>query len=104
MTGSCTICAQLQDEEYGYQKYGRDEDDLFLPEAASRLVTLKDFKPNSSRKLLLQQCPECGAYYLYTSDYEYLVNGTEDEEFLRRLTAADAAEYLDRPAPEHSVF
>jgi hypothetical protein len=37
----------------------------------------------------------CGTYYLYRSDYEYLVNGSEDEEILTRLSPDQAAPYLE---------
>lgn len=97
--GLCSICSQLADEECAYQKYGREECDTYLPVAAGLLVVVKDFRPYGSRKLQLQRCPECGAYYLYQTDYEYLVNGSEDEEHLTRLTVERAAEYLNRPAP-----
>ena len=60
---------------------------------------MKDFKPYDSRALQLKQCPECGTYYLYRTDYEYLVNGSEDEEVLTRLKPEEATEYLARPAP-----
>lgn len=90
----CSICSQLAAEESAYQKYGWAENDTRLPGAASRLVVVKDFKPNSDRKLQLQQCPECGTYYEYKSDYEYLVNGAEDEEHLRRLSDEEAGKYL----------
>jgi hypothetical protein len=96
---SCKNCAHLLDEEYAYQKYGAPENDSHLPAARHDLKIVKNFKPYDSRKLQLRQCPECGTYYLYRSDYEYHVNGSEDEEFLTRLTDADAAEYLRRPAP-----
>lgn len=36
----------------------------------------------------LLRCPTCGAWFLYRSDYEYLVSGTEDEQWLERLTGA----------------
>ncbi len=94
----CSICSQLLDEEYAFQKYAHEEDNTYLPGAAGRLTVVKDLQLYSGRKLLLQQCPECGAYYLYRTDYEYLVDGSEDEEFLTRLTKAEAAEYLNRPA------
>jgi len=35
-----------------------------------------------SRKLQLRRCPHCDTYYLYQTDYEFLVNGGEDEEHL----------------------
>lgn len=95
----CTTCAAMLDEEYAMQKYGWPADDTHLPPAASRLKVVRDFRPYDSRALQLRQCPECATYYLYRTDYEYLVNGSEDEEFLTRLTDAEAREYLDRPAP-----
>jgi hypothetical protein len=89
----CAICSQLADQEYATQKWGREEDDTYLPAAAARLVIVRDLRPYGSRKLQLQRCLECGCYYLYRTDYEYLVNGSEDEEFLTRLTAEQAAGY-----------
>ena len=35
----------------------------------------------------------------YVSAIEYLVNGSEDEEYLTRLTEEQAADYLNRPTP-----
>ena len=99
-TRNCSICSGLSDSESAFQKYGREEDNTYLPTAAGLLTVVRDIKPNSSRKLQLQQCPECGTYYLYKSDYEYLVNGTEDEEDLTRLTDEQAAEYFDRAIRE----
>lgn len=90
----CAICTNLENEEYAFQKYGWPEDDTFLPAAAARLLTVRNLSPHGSRVLLLKRCPECGTYYLYRTDYEYLVNGSEDEEFLTRLTIEQAAEYL----------
>jgi hypothetical protein len=90
----------LSAEERAYQKYGWEENNTYLPKAASQLRLVRDFEPYHSRKLQLQQCPECANYYLYRTDYEYLVNGTEDEEYLTRLTEEEAADYLQRPAPE----
>jgi hypothetical protein len=90
-------CSGLSDNEIANQKYGWEEDNTYLPEAASRLKVIRDFRPNDSRKLQLRQCPECGTFYLYRTDYEFLVNGSEDEETLIRLSQAQAAEYLNRP-------
>ncbi len=95
----CSICSHLADRETAYQKYGWEEQNTHLPAAADALVVVRDFRPYSSRKLQLRRCPGCGAYYLYSSDYEYLVNGTEDEELLERLTAEQAVSYLKTPAP-----
>ena len=92
----CSICSRLADEEAAFQKYGWEEDNTYLPAAAGRLTVVKDFKPYSSRKLQLQQCPECSTYYLYQTDYEFLVNGSEDEEYLTRLSDEEAVEYLEK--------
>lgn len=103
----CPICSQLADQESAYQKYGRDEDNTHLPPTADELVVVHDFRPYGSRELKLKQCPACGTHYLYRTDYEYLANGSEDEQHLTRLTAAQAAAYLDgtddpmNPAPPH---
>ena len=93
----CGTCSGLKDEEYAFLKCGRPESSTTLPAAFKFLKVVRHFKPMSSRALQLRQCPECGAYYLYRSDYEYLTNGTEDEEFLTRLTEEQAAEWLNRP-------
>ena len=95
---ACSICSQLADKEYASQKYGHEEDDTRLPSASNHLTAVKDFKPHDDRALQLWQCPQCGAYYLYQTDYEYLVNGSEDEETLTRLTKEQAEEYLNRPS------
>lgn len=93
------MCGQLLNEEYAFQKYGWPQADTYLPAASGQLKIIKDFRPYNSRKLQLRQCSGCETYYLYRTDYEFLVNGSEDEEFLTRLTQAEAAEYLQRPAP-----
>jgi hypothetical protein len=45
-------------------------------------------KAEACRVARLLRCPTCGAWFLYRSDYEYLVSGTEDEQWLERLTGA----------------
>ena len=89
----CSICSNLSDKEYAMQKYG-SEDNTYLPEAATLLLVIHDYRPYGSRKKELKRCKECGTYYLYETDYEYLVNGTEDEEFLTRLTEKEVEELL----------
>lgn len=93
---TCPICSQLADVESAFQKYGWEEGNTHLPSESLGLVLVKDLRPFSSRKLHLKQCPVCGGWYLYQTDYEYLVNGSEDEEHLYRLTEAQAAQYLSQ--------
>ncbi len=90
----CRLCSGLSDQEYAFQKYGWEKGSTYLPVAAEQLTLVRDLKPHSSRKLQIKQCPECGTFYLYKTDYEYFVNGSEDEEFLTRLSEKEASEYL----------
>lgn len=92
---ACEICSKLAERESAYQKFGWEEHDTRLPEAAGRLVVVKDFKPGSERMKQLWQCPLCGGFYLYETDYEYLVNGSEDEQTLTRLSVGEAAQFLE---------
>ncbi|HNW92736.1 MAG TPA: hypothetical protein PKM88_07505 [bacterium] len=94
---ACPLCGQLRDEECGSQKFGSADNDVMLPAAVSALLVVRDLRPNATRQQQIRRCPECGTYYLYETDYEYLVNGSEDEQRLRRLTMAQAATLLARP-------
>lgn len=91
---ACAICSQIKDFEVAGQKYGWPENDTSLPAAAASLVQVRELVPSDSRTLDLWRCPQCGTHYLYKTDYEYLVNGTEDEQSLIRLTPEQAAHYL----------
>jgi len=86
MNKKCSICSDFNDKETSFQKYGSEDSNTYLPENTKYLITVKDFKPGSSRLSQLKHCPECKTYYLYETDYEYLAFGSEDEEFLTRLT------------------
>ena len=96
----CTLCSTLSNSESAHSKYGWEQDDTSLPAAAHRLTVIRDFRPHRDRKLQLRQCPECNTCYLYETDYEFLVNGSENEEHLTRLTEGEAADYLQRPTQE----
>lgn len=91
---NCSLCSQLKDREYASQKHGWEQNDTSLPEVASQLVTVRDLSTGSARQSLLLRCPECGTYYLYQTDYEYLAGGSEDDQTLTRLTTAEADRYL----------
>jgi hypothetical protein len=93
----CKTCSSLSNEEYAFQKYGWEQNIAYMSEGAGQLIDVKDLKPgNTDRRLVLQQCPECKTYYLYRTDYEYLAGGTEDEQFLTRLTNEEATKYLEQ--------
>jgi hypothetical protein len=91
---ACEICSQLKDVETSFYKWGWDEMDRPLPIAAARLVQVMTLDAYEPALRSLRQCPLCGTGYLYESSYEYLVNGSEDEEVLTRLTAEQTQTYL----------
>jgi hypothetical protein len=104
---NCSTCGKLMDSEYGFQKSGEG---TFLPSEANRLLVLNELltpgdfelKGNPplqipfSRVLQLRRCPECETFYLYGTDYEFIYGGTEDEQFLKRLTDEQASAYLEK--------
>jgi hypothetical protein len=91
---TCEICSALPDEEYAFSKYGWPAEDTSLPGAASRLEVARDLDPHGGRRKEVRRCPACGRYYLYRTDYTFLAGGSEDEEFLTRLTDAEAQALL----------
>ena len=100
---TCTICSTLADQEFASQKFGWEENDTYLPAAALKLNAVRKLRPFDSRELELQQCPECGTCYLLKTDYEYLVNGSEDWQSLIRLNPAEAAEYRVAPIADNET-
>ena len=90
----CPVCGELGAEEYARQKWGWPEHDTALPPAAGRLDTVRDLGSEGSRARELRRCPACGSWFLYRSDYEYLANGSEDEQTLTRLGPDEAAALL----------
>jgi len=96
----CPLCSSLKNLETAAQKFGSDYPDTFLPPQAEQLKVIFDFKPSSSRAKILKQCPFCSTYYLYETDYEFLINGTEDEQTLTRLTHSEALTYLNKAHPQ----
>ena len=93
---TCSICSQLGDWEQAEQHVQAEEGDTTLPEAAERLVFVRDFRPDQSR-LSLKQCPECKTYYIYRTVYEFLIGfgGSYDEQTLMRLSEEDSKEILE---------
>lgn len=92
----CEICDTLSDVETSYSKYGWPEDDRPLPPAASRLVPAEPASGYDAERDHVKRCPICGTCYHYRWSYEYLVNGSEDEEELRRITPEEAESLLAR--------
>ncbi len=89
VTYECTTCGTLGPAEYGYSKYGHPEDAAPLPDAAYHLEELAS-NVSGGRGHAVRRCPECGAWFHYELDYEFLVNGSEDYETLTRITEEEA--------------
>lgn len=89
----CPICSALGQVETSLSKYGWEEMDHSLPKEAYRLLNPRDGEewPESGTTVA---CPVCGTCYTYTCESEYLVNGSEDSETLRRLTPTEFMERL----------
>ncbi len=90
---ACEICRSLRPVETSLYKHGRDEYDTPLPAAARRLLEVV-FEGREVESRSPRFCPLCGTSYSYETRYEYLANGSEDEEELRRLTDGEARAWL----------
>jgi hypothetical protein len=87
--GNCEICRNLGEVETSFSKYGWEEMDYAMPEAANRLTPAENITECEQRKQHYKTCPICGIFYQYDYSYEYLVNGSEDTVTLMRLTPDD---------------
>lgn len=96
MAASCGLCGELRDYHHAFQKGGRDHEATYLPPVVDRLTDLGQVKAENCRVARLLECPQCGTYYLYRSDYEFLVSGTEDEQWLERLKPEDIKPYREQ--------
>jgi len=89
----CEICSHLAEVETSYAKYGWEDHTRPLPPQAGRLTPVGD--PGAlNPEHHVRRCPLCGTLYRYDWSYEYLVNGSEDEEVLTRLTPDEARAWL----------
>ncbi len=93
----CGICSRLPDTDYSFSKYGWPEHDVSMSPDCIHLADIDNGKTGYDERHHLLQCPECGTFYQYDYTYEYLVNGSEDEETITRLTPVRVR---DRMTPE----
>jgi len=89
----CEICSRLAEVETSFAKYGSDDAARPLPPEAARLTPVGDLATLDAEHHV-RRCPLCGMLYRYDWSYEYLVNGSEDEELLVRLTPDEARAWL----------
>ncbi|MBP7734548.1 MAG: hypothetical protein KA369_01115 [Spirochaetes bacterium] len=90
----CRICKNLKDLETSFVKFGWDEGNMYLPDAAKELVPAQDLRAPGCENHHVKQCPLCGRLYRYDMTHDYYINGSEDEETLRRLTPEEIRLFL----------
>ena len=95
----CPICSQLKDTETSFAKYLAPQHDRPLPAAAAQADRVAGHRPEG-RRLKKRTCAaarNCGTFYRYLQLHEYMINGTEDEEELTRMSPSQAtAFYLEQ--------
>lgn len=84
---NCSICRDIPDKaEAGWKGGDLMSDPLPSGEGKLKVVGAPFFNDSQSYShSCLKQCPQCGTYYDWSFEYEYLVNGTEDDITLTRL-------------------
>ena len=95
---TCSICSQLRDIETSFYKYLAPDYDRPLPAATDRLQRVLFLDEEDAERRHVRRCPSCASLYTYQLTYEYLVNGSEDEETLTRLTPDETAAYYRQQA------
>jgi hypothetical protein len=95
---TCPICSQLKDVETSFSKYLAPDYDRPLPAAATQLQVVPWLEGEAPERNHVRRCPACASLYNYLLSSEYMVNGSEDEETLTRLTPAEAAAYQRQQA------
>ena len=59
-----------------------------------KLVPVEPLGSHQNERHHVRRCPRCGTFYRYDCTYEYLVNGSEDEETLERMTPGEARDRM----------
>ena len=79
--GKCTICKPIPDSSYAFWKGNELESGGIHPnENLLEIVGSPNFDDRTSyRHWCIKRCPNCKTCYKWDFNYEYLVNGTEDE-------------------------
>jgi hypothetical protein len=88
--GECAACGKLGANHFAMQKHGQEGEDTFLPAAVGKLKGVRAVRHPQEGKGHLQQCPDCGAFFFFRNEYEYLATGSEDTQILIRITAEEA--------------
>lgn len=90
---TCSICREIPDRSRSFDKGGETIEST-IPAAVERLQVVgapfftKDY--SHSHQCLLR-CPQCGTYYDWSFEYEYLAGGSEDDLIVTRLAPDEGA-------------
>ena len=85
---TCSICKSIPERSNEFAVGGELQGER-LPYEASQLdvVGAPFFKDDTvSSRTILKRCSECGTFYEWDYEYEYLVGGSEDDITLTRLS------------------
>lgn len=95
---NCSICRTIPDKSDAFWKGGELQGNPLPPSEAKLEVVGAPFYDASTSYThsCIKRCPECGTCYIWEIEYEYLVNGSEDEIILTRLSESDAKKEIDR--------
>ncbi|MBN2153431.1 MAG: hypothetical protein JW839_18395 [Candidatus Lokiarchaeota archaeon] len=106
----CSICSSIPDHAYEFWKAGVC-DGPGIPAVSAKLAIIGapyfDDSTSGSNSCI-KRCPECGTAYRWTTEYEYLVNGSEDDINLVRLSPEEGekavADVLHSVAVQKKLF
>ena len=87
----CSICSHIPEKSNTFYVGGERQGDGSgdIPEIANKLeiVGAPFFKDDMvSSRTILKKCPECGTYYEWDYEYEFLVPQSEDDVTLTRIS------------------
>jgi hypothetical protein len=94
----CTICRNIPQFSSEFWK-GGELDGKGLPRESLKLeiVGAPYFDDStSSSNACIKRCPKCGSCYRWHTQYEYLVNGSEDDMSLTRLSDAEGKQAVQQ--------
>lgn len=85
---TCSLCRDIPDRCRAFWKGGDKTEDTIPPAVGKLAVVGAPFydQETSHSNWCLLCCPECGTYYDWDFEYEYLVNGSEDDINVTRLS------------------
>ena len=94
----CSICNPLPDSSYAYWKGNELESGrIGCNEKYLEIIGAPTFTDSTSyRHWCIKRCPQCNTYYFWKFNYEYYVNGTEDEITLKRLDEKEVPKWLKK--------